>query len=261
MRRRPSRRATGAAGRPAATSSGSSLPTVERKPGPTRLPSSCASRPSRGSAAISSMTRSVRCARTPTSPSTSAPRSRATTSRARRSTSELPGSAGWVSMVLVRRSAPVASGGHVWTGRCGPAMSVTNGMARLYSLRRSTPSIETITPNTTSTPPAASVRFSQWCRLASACDHHVGHRADVAGRVVQCVVDVAPPTSSPAQPAAPTSSAETPSAARALPRERAAASVSSAKMPVSTPRRRSPTDPTSTTLAAGRAAVPRTRAP
>jgi hypothetical protein len=33
--------------------------------------------------------------------------------------------------VLVRRTTPTASGGHVWTGRCGPAMSVTNGMARL----------------------------------------------------------------------------------------------------------------------------------
>ena len=34
-------------------------------------------------------------------------------------------------MLLVRRSAPVARDGHVWTGRWGPAMSVTNGMARL----------------------------------------------------------------------------------------------------------------------------------
>jgi hypothetical protein len=34
-------------------------------------------------------------------------------------------------MVLVRRSAPVTGGGHVRTGRCGPWMSVTNGMARL----------------------------------------------------------------------------------------------------------------------------------
>ena len=64
-------------------------------------------------------------------------------------------------MLLVRRSAPVASDGHVWTGRWGPAMSVTNGMARLYSLRRNTPSTDTRTPNTASTPPAARVRLSQ----------------------------------------------------------------------------------------------------
>ena len=105
----------------------------------------------------------------PSCPSTATvPRSVPATSRARRSTSERPPPAGWVSIVLVRRSVPVTSGGHVWTGRCGPWMSVTNGMERLYSLLRRPPSNETMMPMTTSPPPTASVRFSHRCALASA---------------------------------------------------------------------------------------------
>src|SRR5215218_2349398 len=43
-----------------------------------------------------------------------------------------------------------------------------NSRRNRYSLLRSPPSTATRMPNTASRPPAASVRFSQWCRSASA---------------------------------------------------------------------------------------------
>ena len=50
-----------------------------------------------------------------------------------------------------------------------------------------------MTPNTTSTPPAASVRFSHWCRLPSALvDHHLGYLTNIAAGAVQRVVDIPP---------------------------------------------------------------------
>ncbi len=96
-------------------------------------------------------------------------------------------------MLLVRRSAPVASDGHVWTGRWGPAMSVTNGMARLYSLRRrhaehryqDAEHRQHSARRQRQVQPVMQAGFGR-------VDHDVGHRADIAGRVVQRVVDVAP---------------------------------------------------------------------
>jgi hypothetical protein len=112
------------------TSSGSSSPTVERNPGPTRIPTSRVNRSSGGVASMSSMTRSIRWARTAISASVStAPAARARASRALSSTSDSPVPPGCVSIVLVRLSDPATSGGHVCTGCCGPAMSDTNGIA------------------------------------------------------------------------------------------------------------------------------------
>ena len=120
-----------------------------------------------------------------------------------------------------------------------------------------------MTPNITSTPPAASVRFSHWCRLPIAWPTIASAICRMSPVVASsAVVDAAAQhLDGRPSPVAPTSSAETPSAASALPRCLATARSAARRRPPATAAPTLTHGPHVASWRSGRAATNRTRSP